>query len=173
MQKPRTTIHTLNHLIHSSLVHFFQLLHLIFLHPSQPVVPFLHDVFQSSLKPCFLTPCSQQLTVLPFDLIFFTISFIIFILCCRFISSSSVENFCILCLSSKVYSLNLEKIIAQQSSPHLRILHFLLLRTRLHSRGAPLTRYACSSFAVFHHVPVRILFLNFTRNFRSTCIHLQ
>ena len=49
--------------------------------------------------------------------------------------SSLPAYFCVRC---KLYPLNQTKILAQQSSLHLRIRCFLLLRTNLHSRGAPL-----------------------------------
>ena len=76
-------------------------------------------------------------SILPCDLIFFVISFIIFILCCRFIYFPSVDSSCMLCRRCELYSLNKEKILAQQSSHHFVLLCFLILRTLLHSRGAP------------------------------------
>ena len=45
-------------------------------------------------------------------------------------------------MGCNLYSLNLEKILAQQSSSHLNIGYLLLLRTSLHSRGARLPLYA-------------------------------
>ena len=67
---------------------------------------------------------------LPFDLIFFVTSFIIFFFCCYFISSPSVDSSCLLCRHCRLYSLNKEKTLVQQSSHHFFILYFLLLRTR-------------------------------------------
>ena len=52
--------------------------------------------------------------ILPFDLIFFIRSFMISILYCCFISSSSVDPSSLLCKCCKLYSLNEEKILAQQ-----------------------------------------------------------
>ena len=49
--------------------------------------------------------------------IFLITSFKIFILCC-FISSPSVDSSCLLCRRCKLYSLNKEKTLAQQSSHH-------------------------------------------------------
>ena len=77
-------------------------------------------------------------SMLPFDLIFFASSFMMVILCCCFISSSSVSSSCLLCRRCKLYSLNKEKILAQQSSLHFLILFLLFLRTLLHSKGSPL-----------------------------------
>ena len=50
-------------------------------------------------------------SILPFDLIFFVRSFLIAILCCCFISTSSVDSSCLLFQRCKLYSLNNEKII--------------------------------------------------------------
>ena len=47
------------------------------------------------------------------------------IICCCFISSCSVSSSCLLCRRCKLYSLNKEKIIAQQSPHHFLILYLL------------------------------------------------
>ena len=62
----------------------------------QPFIPFLHGILPSCVGPCFLTILRKQL-VLPFDLIFFLRSSMVAILCCYFISSSSVCSSCLLC----------------------------------------------------------------------------
>ena len=114
-------------------------------HFLQPNILLLHGFLFSWMEPRFLTICRQQLSnqhrflasILPFDLIFFVISFITFICCCSFISYS-VESSCMLCRRCRLYSLNKAKVLAQQSSHHFRILYFLLLRTRLPSKKEPL-----------------------------------
>ena len=73
-----------------------------------------------------------------FDLIFLSRYFMIVILCCCFIFSSSVDSSCLLCKRCKLYSLNKEKILAQQSSLHFLIVYFLFLRALLHFKGSPL-----------------------------------
>ena len=54
-------------------------------------------------------------SILPLDLIILVKSFILFILPCRFISSSSVKSSCMLFTRCKLHSLNKAKILAQQS----------------------------------------------------------
>ena len=139
VQKPSTTIRTLNHLAHFSLVHFFQLLYFIFsssLLASRTIsawcIPILHEAKLSrNLRPAIHWPTNFCLH--PFFLLLrFSLSFISFILCCCFISSSSVEPTFILFMRCKLYTLNQENCLAQQSSLHVRIRYLLLLRTRLH-----------------------------------------
>ena len=55
-------------------------------------------------------------SIIPFDLILFSRSLMIAILSCCFISSSYVSSSCLHCRRCKLYSLNKEKIPAQQSS---------------------------------------------------------
>ena len=71
--------------------------------------------------------------ILPLDLIFLVLSFITFILFCCFISSFSADSSCLLCRRCRLYSLNKEKTLAQQSSSQFLILYFLFLRALLHS----------------------------------------
>ena len=134
VQESRTSFRTLYHLRHCWLMHFlhFSFSSLNFI--SSTFYPFLQSIFPSCVDPRFLTVCRQQLR----DLNFLIRSFIITILCCCFISSSSADSSCLICRRCKLYSPKKEKIIAQQSSRHFRILYVLLLRTLLHSRGAPL-----------------------------------
>ena len=95
----------------------------------------MHGFFPSCVSPCFLASNSEThhrfwASMLPFDLIFFIRSFMMAILRCCFISSSSVD-------SSRACSANAascilytrRKFIAQQSSPHFLILYLLFLRT--------------------------------------------
>ena len=89
--------------------------------------------------------------VLPFDPIFFLRSFWIAIPCCCFVSSSSVDSSCLLCKRWKLYSLNKENILAQQSSLHFQCFYLLFLRTLLHSKGLPLQLNApLSLFSTLH-----------------------
>ena len=145
MQESSTSLRTLNHLLHLLLMQFLhfplsssffifcnQLYHfcMVSSHPG-----WIH-AFSESAANNSATHHRFSASILPFDLLFFVRSFIIFILCCCFISSPSVDSSCMLCRRCRLYSLNKAKILAQQSSHHFLILYFLLLRTRLHYSGA-------------------------------------
>ena len=75
--------------------------------------------------------------------VFFVISFITFILCCRFISFPSVQSSCMLCRRCGLCSLNETKILAQQPS-----LHFLFLYCLVFAYPPPFQRGA-SAFESF------------------------
>ena len=106
-------------------------------------------------------------SILPVDLIYFVISFITIILCCRFISSS-VESSCMLCRRCRLYSLNKAKIPAQLCSPYFRVMYLLLPRALLHSNGGP-SASVCLTFAVLDLVLVQNFLLH---HLLPTLIHL-
>ena len=140
MQEPSTTFRTFDHLIHALLMPLFHLPFLILLfHFSNQTCHFCvvspspgwSHAFSQSAASNSATHHLLSASILSFHLIFFVISFIIFILCCRFISSPSVESSGMLFRRCRLCSLNKAKILAQQSSHHFRILYFMLFRTRL------------------------------------------
>ena len=131
------------------------------------------------MEPSFLTVCRQQLSNPPsvfgihpsFDLLFFVISCMTFILCCLVLSSSSVDSSCLLCRRCKLYSLNKAKILAQQSS-----LHFSYPVLPASSYTTPFQKRASASaslsFAVLDLVRVQNLFLHFLCQLLTALIHL-
>ena len=118
------------------LLHLFLLI--LLLHVFQPFVPFMHNILPSCVGPRFFTVLCQQLrdppsvpaSILPFDLIFLMRAFMIAILCCCFISSSSVDSSCLICRRCNLYSLNKEN-----------------------SRPTILSPFFYSEFLVFAHPP--------------------
>ena len=99
--------------------------------------------FSQSAANNSVTHHRRSASILPFGLIFFVKSFIIFIHCCCFISSPSVDSSCLLCRRCKLYSLNKAKILAKQSSLHFLILFFLLLRSASTPAGRFCPLFCC------------------------------